>query len=168
MKKDKFATIPEDQIYRELTLEGLTELETSLYKNREDDKNSLVILDDVGSQLRRNAKAEKKLTQMLQNRRHAFTSYITLLQKFKDAPTGYRSNLSHSIFFRPKNRIESEAISSELMPFAAKKNQQILDYVFENENTKYPFLMIDMSLKNSNRYLFFNGFNPLVLEDTEP
>lgn len=167
MKKDKFASIPDDQIYRELTLEGLTELESKLYQNREDDKNSLVILDDVGSQLRRNAKAEKKLTQMLQNRRHAFTSYITLLQKFKDAPTGYRSNLSHSIFFRPKNRLESEAITNELMPFDNKKNKQILDYVFENESAKYPFLMIDMSLKNSNRYLFFNGFNPLVLEDSE-
>jgi Cdc6-like AAA superfamily ATPase len=165
MKNDKFSTIPEDQIYRELTLEGLTQLEETLYKNREDDKNSLVILDDVGSQLKRNAKAEKKLTQMLQNRRHVFTSYITLLQKFKDAQTGYRSNLSHAIFFRPKNRIESDAISNELLPFDNKKNKQIIDYVFDNEKAKYPFLMIDMSLKLSNRYLFFSGFNPLLLED---
>jgi Cdc6-like AAA superfamily ATPase len=165
MKNDKFATIPEDQIYRELTLEVLTELEDKLYKNREDDKNSLVIMDDIGSQLRRNAKAEKKLVQILQNRRHSYSSFITLLQKYKDAPTGYRSNLSHAIFFRPKNRIESEAISNELLPFDNKKNKQILDYVFENENTKFPFLMIDMSLKNSNRYLFFNGFNALTIDD---
>ena len=165
MKNDKFKSIPEDQIYRELTLEGLTELESKLYQNREDDKNSLVILDDVGSQIRRNAKAEKKLTQMLQNRRHAFTSYITLLQKYKDAQPGYRANLSHAIFFRPKNKIEAEAITSELMPYDNKKNKQILDYVFENENTKYPFLMIDMSLKNSNRFLFFNGFNSLVIDE---
>ena len=165
MKNDKFKTIPEDQIYRELTLEGLTELESKLYQNREDDKNSLVILDDVGSQIRRNAKAEKKLTQMLQNRRHAFTSYITLLQKYKDAQPGYRANLSHAIFFRPKNKIEAEAITSELMPYDNKKNKQILDYVFENENTNYPFLMIYMSLKNSNRFLFFNGFNSLVIDE---
>lgn len=167
MKKDKFSSLPEDQIYRELTLEGLTELEEQLYKNREDDKNSLVILDDIGSQIRRNAKAEKKLVQMLQNRRHAFASYITLLQKFKDAPTGYRSNLSHAIFFRPKNKIESEAIQNELMPFDGKKNKQLLDYVFENEDAKYPFLMVDMSLKHSNRYLFFNGFNPLVIDEQQ-
>lgn len=165
IKGDKFASIPDDQIYRELTLEGLTELEDILYKNREEELNSVVILDDVGSQLRRNAKAEKKLVQMLQNRRHVFTSYITLLQKYKDAPTGYRANLSHTIFFRPKSRIEKDAIMNELMPYEAKKNNQIMDYVFENEATKYPFLFIDMSLKQSNRFLFYNGFNPLVIED---
>ena len=166
IKDDKFSTIPDDQIYRELSIEGLTELEDILYSNKEDGLHSAVIMDDIGSQLRRSAKAEKKLVQMLQNRRHTQTSYITLLQKFRDAPTGYRSNLSHAMFFRPKSRIEYDAITNELMPFDTKKNKQVMDHVFENESTKFPFLFIDMSLRNSNRYLFFNCFNPMTIEDT--
>jgi len=165
MKDDKFNTLPEDQIYRELNLDVLTELEETLYKNRENKHNSVVILDDCGSQLRNNAKCEKKLVQMVQNRRHAFTSYITLVQKFKDFPTGIRNNCSHIAFFRPKNRLESDSITNELMPFDAKKNKQILEHVFDNEKNKFPFILVDMSLKQSNKYLFYNGFNPLLIED---
>ena len=167
MKNDKFSSIPDEQIYRELTLEGLIELEEQLYKNREDDLNSIVIMDDIGSQLRRNQKCEKKLVQMIQNRRHAFCSYISLVQKFKDYPTGIRSNCSHLAFFRPKNRMESDSITNELMPFDNKKNSQLLTHVFDNEKNKFPFMYVDMSLKESNKYQFFNGFNPLTISDGE-
>jgi len=168
MKNDKFSCIPDDQIYRELTLEGLTELEEKLYKNREDDLNSIVIMDDIGSQLRRNQKCEKKLVQLIQNRRHAFTSYISLVQKFKDYPTGIRNNCSHLAFFRPKNRMESDSITNELMPFDNKKNAQLLSFVFDNEKSKFPFMFVDMSLKHSNRFQFYNGFNPLTITDEQP
>lgn len=165
VKGDKFASLPEDQKYKELTLEGLTELQDKLYENKSEGLHSCVVMDDIGSQLRKNARCEKLLVQILQNRRHMSCSFITLLQKWKDCPTGIRSNTSHLAFFRPKNRIEKEAIMHELMPYDNKKNEQIFNHVFENEATKFPFMFIDMSLKHSNRYLFFNGFNPLIIED---
>ena len=66
----------------------------------------------------------KKLTAMQQNRRHDFTSYFCLLQKFKDAPTGIRSNISHLMLFKPKNEIEKETIASELFSFNKKKSNR--------------------------------------------
>ena len=168
IKNDPFKTIPENQIWRSLTKDGLDELDEMLDENRKEGFNSVVILDDVGSQIKKSAAIEKKLTSMMQNRRHQFTSYITLLQRLRDANTGIRNNLSHFITFRPKNRPESEAITNELMPFDNKRNAQILTHIFDNENAKFPFMLVDMSLKHSNKYLFYNGFNPLILDESVP
>ena len=168
IKNDPFRDLPENQIWRSLTKDGLDELDDMLDENRKEGFNSVVILDDVGSQIKKSAAIEKKLTSMMQNRRHQFTSYITLLQRLRDANTGIRNNLSHFVTFRPKNRPESEAITNELMPFDNKKNAQILAHIFDNENTKFPFMFVDMSLKHSNKYLFYSGFNPLVLDEGVP
>ena len=56
----------------------------------------------------------------------------------------------------------------ELMPYENKKNEQIYSYVFDNEATKFPFMFIDMSLKKSNKFLFYSGFNPLVIDEETP
>ena len=167
IKNDPFKTIPENQVWRTLTKEGLDELDEVLDANRKDGLNSVVILDDVGSQLRKSAAIDKKLTSMIQNRRHQYCSYITLLQRFRDAGTGIRNNLSHFISFRPKNKPEMDAISSELFPYDAKKNSQILNHIFDTDDN-YAFLFVDMSLKKTNKFLFHKGFNPLIIEESVP
>ena len=166
MKQDPFKDIPKNQVYRKLTIEGLEELEERIKKNREDDLHSVIILDDVGSEIKLSAAVLKKLTAMQQNRRHDFTSYFCLLQKFKDAPTGIRNNISHLMLFKPKNEVEKETIASELFPFNKKKFQQLFNYIFENKN-RFSMLFVDMSLKNTNKFIFHNGFNPLELYDEE-
>ena len=167
MKNDPFKTIPEDQVWRSLTKDALDELDEALDENRKDGLNSIVILDDVGSQLRKSAAIDKKLTSMIQNRRHQYCSYITLLQRFRDAGTGIRNNLSHFISFRPKNAPEKNAIANELFPYDNKKNNQILDHIFETNNN-YAFIFVDMSLKKTNKFLFYSGFNPLVIDEEVP
>ena len=167
MKNDPFKTIPEDQVWRSLTKDALDELDDMLDDNRAEGLNSIVILDDVGSQLRKSAAIDKKLTSMIQNRRHQYCSYITLLQRFRDAGTGIRNNLSHFISFRPKNKPEMDAISNELFPYDNKKNMQILNHIFETNNN-YAFIFVDMSLKKTNKFLFYSGFNPLVIDEEVP
>ena len=164
MKKDPFKGIPDNQIHRVLTLKVLDDLEEEIQKNRDDGKHSVIIFDDVGSQLRKSMAIDKKLTQLIQNRRHHFCSYFILLQKFKDAGTGIRNNISHFMSYRPKNRPEREAICNELLPFKSDVSQQLLNYVFENDD-KYSFLYVDMSQKITNQFRFFNKFNLLQLED---
>ena len=167
IKNDPFKTIPDDQIWRSLTKDALDELDEMLDDNRKEGLNSIVILDDVGSQLRKSAAIDKKLTSMIQNRRHQYCSYITLLQRFRDAGTGIRNNLSHFISFRPKNKPEMDAISNELFPYDHKKNAQILNHIFETNNN-YAFIFVDMSLKKTNKFLFYSGFNPLVIDEEAP
>ncbi len=166
IKNDPFKKLNDNQIHRKLTLEVLEELEEEIQKNREEGMNSAIIFDDVGSQLRKSAAIDKKLTQMIQNRRHDFCSYFILLQKFRDAGTGIRSNISHFMTFKPKNRLERESIVNELLPFKQNKSESLLNYVFENDD-KFSFLFVDMSLKKTNKFRFFKKFNELELEDME-
>ena len=86
IKNDPFKSLPENQIYKELTLENLDEILQNLESNRKENKNSLLILDDVGSELKKSKAIEKKLISLIQNRRHISLSIFMLLQKFRDAP----------------------------------------------------------------------------------
>jgi len=166
MKSDPFKDIPKNQVYRSLTLESLNELEEKIQENREDDLNSVIILDDVGSQLKKSASIEKKLTQMVQNRRHDYCSYFILIQKFRDLQTGIRNNMSHFLFYKPKTQPEKESISNELFPFKKNKFDELFNYVFENDDN-YSFMFVDMSLKKTNKFIFHKKFNALELTDTE-
>jgi hypothetical protein len=62
---------------------------------------------------------------------------------------------------------EMMAISSELFPYDNKKNMQILNHIFETNNN-YAFIFVDMSLKKTNKFLFYSGFNPLVIDEELP
>ena len=165
IKNDPFKSLPKDQIYRKLTLETLNELEEKVMKHREDGEHSVIIMDDVGSDLKKNGVLQK-LTQLSYNRRHMFTSMFILLQKYRDCPTGMRANISHFATFKPKNKPEREAICHELLPFNTKKADQLLNYVFENDN-RFSFLFVDMSLRETNKFKFYKNFNELQLEDIE-
>lgn len=163
-KKDVFADIRGEQKFKEFNNQSMQEVFNMIQENREEGEHTCLILDDVGSQLRRNATAEKMLTGLIQNRRHMFCSIFVLLQKFKDLPTGIRNNLSTFATFRPKNLLEQEAICSEMLPYHRKHWQTILDHCFENED-KHSFLMIDMSLKDNNRFRYFRRFNEILITE---
>ncbi len=163
-KNDPFHDVPGDQKFKEFNLQVMEEMYAMLEANRDEEEHSVLILDDIGAQLRKSAGAEKKLVSLLQNRRHVFTSVFILVQRFRDLPTGIRANMSHFCSFRPKNMLEEEAICSETMPFHKKNWRQIMDYVFNNDD-KFSFLMIDMSLKETNKYRYFNKFDPLMINE---
>jgi hypothetical protein len=39
-----------------------------------------------------------------------------------------------------------------------------MDYVFDNDD-KFSFLMVDMSLRETNKYRYFNKFDPLMINE---
>ena len=164
-KQDPFHDVPGDRKFKEFNLQVMDEIYAMVEANRDNDEHSILILDDIGAQLRKSAGAEKKLVSLLQNRRHVFTSVFILVQRFRDLPTGIRANMSHFVTFRPKNMLEEEAICSETMPFHKKNWRQIMDYVFDNSD-RFSFLMIDMSLKETNQYRYFSKFDPLMINET--
>ena len=165
-KKDVFKDISSDQKWKEFNLQTMDEIMNFLETAREEDEHSCLILDDIGAMLKKTAGAEKKLTSFLQNRRHLFCSCFILVQKFKDMPTGIRNNASHFVTFRPKNQLEQESICSEMMPYGRKHWQQIMDYCFENDD-RFSFLMIDMSLRNTNKFLYYKKFDKMLINETD-
>jgi Cdc6-like AAA superfamily ATPase len=161
-KNDVFSDVRGEQKWKTFNNETMNEILETLESARDDDEHSVLILDDIGAQLRKSAGAEKQLVSLLQNRRHMFCSVFILVQKFRDLPMGIRNNMSHFVSFRPKNQLEMEAICSETMPFCKKNWQQIMDYVFNNSD-RFSFLMIDMSLKHTNKFRYFNKFNEMTI-----
>ena len=165
-KQDPFHDVPGDRKWKVFNNEVMNEIYAMVEGNRDNDEHSILILDDIGAQLRKSAGAEKQLVSLLQNRRHVFTSVFILVQRFRDLPPGIRANMSHFVTFRPKNMLEEEAICAELLPFKKQCWREIMDYVFDNSD-RFSFLMVDMSLKETNQYLYYNKFDPLSICEKE-
>jgi GTPase SAR1 family protein len=161
--KDEFKKLPNGQKWKTLDYSVLDKVETMAKEGREDNEHTLLIMDDVGAELRKSADIEKKLQTMLNNRRHMNLSVIILLQRFRDANPSMRTSLSHFITFRPKSIPELERISTELLPFKKNHYLEIFNYVFDED--KYAFLYIDMSLRETNKFILYKKYNKLTITD---
>jgi len=166
LKKDPLKDIPDGQKWTSFNNTTMAEAMDCIDENNDNEETTLLILDDVTSELRRNPHAEKQLSWLAQNRRHKRCAIFILVQKYKSIPTAVRAAFSHFSTFKPKNNIEIEAIMGELMPFHKKHWQQILNYVFDNSD-KFAFFHIDMSLKTTNNFLYYNKWNRMFIEDRE-
>ena len=132
-------------------------------KREEENDNyfTLLILDDVGSQLKKNRKLEGRFASMLQNRRHlggGGLSVISITQKHRDMPLAIRNNLTHYISFLPKNQLEKEAIYSEYVSLPKKFMNDFFEFFFKN---KFDTMMIDMS---NPPFDFYHNFNLVEFE----
>ena len=154
-EKKKFKSFDEEM------LDGLDEILEEM-RDRQDDEeenpngdemNTLLILDDVGTQIKKNKRAEARFSQLIANRRHKNLSVITITQKHKDMPLSIRANLTHYISFLPKNQHEKEAIYSEYVSRPSKDMNDFFNYFFQK---KYDQLLIDMS---DPPFIFYRNFN---------
>jgi hypothetical protein len=162
IKKDPFSKLPDEQIYRSLTLEALEELHEIVAANRKEKENSLIIFDDVGSQLKKSRDIELKLKELTMNRRHLYLSIFCLCQKYRDMPTGMREQMSHVSLFRPKTQNEKDAITEDLLPIRKQDVNQLYDYLYKDDKAdRYTFMYIDLSLQNSSKFLYHKNFNRL-------
>jgi GTPase SAR1 family protein len=164
VKKDEFSVLPPDQIYRTLDMDTLEAIEARVAANRAKGKNTLLIMDDVGSQLKKNKKIELKLKHFVMNRRHSFLSCFFLVQKYNDIPAAVRENMSHIAIFRPKTQRERDSITDELLSMKKNVVNKLFEYLYrDEEHDRYVFLYIDMSLQHSSRFLFYKNFNRLEI-----
>jgi ABC-type dipeptide/oligopeptide/nickel transport system ATPase component len=155
-----FKGIPENKKFSVFDNEALDRVDELTEEEVEDDETNytLLILDDVSSQLKKNRQLEKRLTSLFQNRRHKQLTIWVISQKFKDIPTGIRGNLSHFITFKPKTLPEMEAIYTEMLPFSKKYMLDFFDYLFKE---RHSFLFVDMSMRNSANFMYYRRFNKL-------
>ena len=156
-----FKGIPEEKKFSKFDNEALDKVDELTEEEIEDDDDTnytLLILDDVSSQLKKNRQLEKRLVSLFQNRRHKQLTIWVISQKFKDIPTGIRSNLSHFITFKPKTIPEMESIYTEMLPFSKKYMLDFFEYLFAE---KHSFLFVDMSMRKSANFEFYRKFNKL-------
>ena len=154
-EKKKFKQFDEEM------LDGLDEILEEMRDKQDDEDenpdgdamNTLLVLDDVGTQIKRNKRAESRFSQLIANRRHKNLSVITITQKHRDMPLSIRANLSHYITFLPKNQMEKETIYGEFVSKPKKNMNQFFSFFFQK---KYDNMLIDMSIPP---FIFYRNFN---------
>ena len=156
-EKKKYTKFDEDM------LDGLDEILEEMSDMREEEERNfytLLILDDVGSQIKRNKANETRFATLLQNRRHlggGGLSVISITQKHRDMPLSIRNNLTHYISFLPKNQAEKEAIYGEYVSEPKKYMNEFFNYFFSN---KYDTMLIDMS---NPPFDFYHNWNKVLI-----
>ena len=148
--KHKFNEFDED------TIEEIYEI---LDKNNDETDDgevhkTLLILDDCGTMLKGGYK-QQLFDHLVKNRRHKHLSIICITQKFKDASTSHRSNLTHFITFKPRNEMEMKSIYEEMVGMPSKYMHDIMGSLF---NKRFNHLMVDFTQHHGQGFEYFSNF----------
>jgi len=163
-KNDIFEDVDDEKKFDKLDYDTLDFIDSFTDMNSELEKNTLVVLDDVGSSLKVGDN-ERFLALQTQKHRHRRCSWWIITQKYKDLPTTIRANLSAIYLFRPVSLKELDAVYEELLPFNKRKLVSFINWVF---NKKYNFLFIDLSLEKSASPIYYKNFLKIIFnQDNE-
>jgi len=157
IKNSPFDDIPEDQIFNELTLEGLLKVQADIANSGE---KILFILDDVVNDMKLKG-VQLELTKMLMNRRHlagagGSTSFITTTQVYNKVPAPLRKVATQIILYSTKNKTEINTIFEELILIPKDDFYEILRYCFDK---RHNFIYIDVNKPYDK--MFHKCFNEL-------
>lgn len=156
-------TIPSDQRFDALEPEVFEKVEGLTEDAVEEDIHTLLVLDDVSSELRKKD-IEGTLNRMVKNRRHHNLSLIIISHKITDYGTALRNNANLIFIFRPKSKREYDMITTEFMMRPANECKQLIEHIYQN---KHDFMLIDQSLRNSSKFEFCRNYDRLLLEDED-
>lgn len=154
-------TIPTEQRFDSLDEEVFEKVEELTEDAVEKDIHTLVVLDDVSSELRKKD-VENQLNKLVKNRRHFNVSLIIISHKITDYGTALRNNANLIFIFRPKSKREYDMITNEFMMRPAPECKQIIDHIYQG---KHDFMLIDQSLRNNSQFNFHRNFDRLMIEE---
>lgn len=137
LKKNVFSNHSPERTYEELTLENLKKIDSELEQSTKDNKPSLIIMDDVTSNLK-NKELAHTLRALIYNSRHKKVHIIILIQSYISLPRELRSMASSIIMFKC-SRIPWEQLVKEHLEISREMAQELYHCVFQNEHD-YLFL----------------------------
>jgi hypothetical protein len=142
--------IPEDRKFDELTEANLENVLSNLHEGC-----NVIIFDDMTAYLKDN-EIQKKLKEMVMNRRHLHLSLIFLCQTFKSVPLQVRKLFNNLIVFKCSVN-EMKDIFDELVEGRKNEMLDIMKLVYDKPH-QYLFINLD-----SQR--MFKDFDELIIED---
>jgi GTPase SAR1 family protein len=154
--------LPDDQKFKHLTEDVFEKVDELTEDAIEEDNHTLLILDDVSSELRKSKPLTTQLNMLSKNRRHKNLSIIIIGHKLIDYDPALRNNSSLIILFKPKNNKEMELVRTEFLNKSLNDMRDIMDYVYK---TRHDFMIIDQSLRKSGNFEIFRNFNKLTIMD---
>jgi hypothetical protein len=157
IKDSPFNDIPEDQIFNELSVDKLLEVQQQI---KDSGEKILFILDDVVNDMKLKG-VQVELTKMLMNRRHlagagGSTAFITTTQVYNKIPAPIRKTATQVVLYSTKNKTEINTIFDELILIPKDDFYEILRYCFDK---RHNFIYIDVN--KSYDKMFHKCFNEL-------
>lgn len=160
MKEDIFSVLPEEQIFEGVSSENLSTVYELLKENTEENKNSLLIFDDVQSHLKNN-EVEKALLHIVSNRRHLKCSLFVLAQNWVKIPKQIRQVFSDTYLFNV-SKAEYSAVFDEIINISKSDFVDVLEeYRKQKLDDSHSFLYIH------NFDTIFINWDELVIDDGE-
>lgn len=152
MKDKIFDTLPEEQLYNELTGINLNDVINKI-KSEDSKLNNCIIIDDCTAYLKDNENL-KVLKELIFNRRHLHTSIYFLCQSYISVPRDLRKMFSNLFVFRVSKQ-ELETIFDEVI----EQKKEIIDDLRKLVYDKpHQYLFI-----NTDSQRLFKGFDEIVL-----
>lgn len=158
-------------VYNDLTIENLEEAEAMAKEIYDEGKQTLMIFDDVGSDLRKSKAIERKVAQMIFNHRHMGISMLYCVQTYRSLSPDQRKCGRYLTIFSCDNLMERDAIFEDIL--IRKDNYDPLyRFVFENpadadkkdalgrklRNTLY----VDKGKQRHNRIIYYKNFDEIT------
>ena len=160
-----FNGIPDDQIYDDVNKENIEEImerSTDFYNDNNKKECSLLIMDDVGSYLK---KYQRIIGRLCQNHRHAGLSVWILVQKYSNIPSDTRACFKNLVIYRPPNNLEIETIFADITTLKKKSYIQLYNYLYgsidDDSEDEHNFLFVDNGAKKK----LYKNFDRLRLID---
>ena len=152
-----FDTLPEDQIYNELTYDNLADVRSRIEKDAADGLSSCIIFDDVTAELK-NKSTLQLFKQLAFNRRHLRLSMYFLVQTWFSVSKEIR-RLWSNIFVFKVSKNEMGNIWDEIIEHSDEYMHPIMKMVY---NEPYKFLFI-----NTDSQRLFDGWDEIILDDDD-
>jgi len=158
MKNSPFASIPDDQMYDELTVENL---EGVLDIVRDSSEKCLFLWDDCVNDIRKSPELQRLINKIVMNRRHlagagGSVAVIMTSQVYNKIQASIRKTASHVYLFHTRNKAEINTIFDELILISKKEFYNILNFVFKK---RHDFLYVDINAPLNK--MFHKGFKLL-------
>jgi len=161
IKNSPLKNISNDQKFDSISEEVFELVDSMTDDAIQDNTQTLLILDDISSQLRMKEN-EKKLNQLIKNRRHLNLSIWIVTHKVTDASPALRSNANLIFLFRPKTTREIDTIQSEYMMMSKQRADEIMNAAYKD---RYDFLLIDTSLRTGSDFRYFRNYSELIFKN---
>jgi len=161
IKDSPLENISNDQKFDSISEEVFELVDSMTDDAIQENKHTLLILDDISSQLRMKEN-EKILNQLIKNRRHLNLSIWIVTHKSTDASPALRSNANLIFLFRPKTTREIDTIQSEYMMMSKQRADEIMNAAYKD---RYDFLLLDTSLRTGSDFRYFRNYNELLIDE---
>ena len=161
IKNSPLENISNDQKFDSISEEVFELVDSMTDDAIQENKHTLLILDDISSQLRMKEN-EKILNQLIKNRRHLNLSIWIVTHKSTDASPALRSNANLIFLFRPKTTREIDTIQSEYMMMSKQRADEIMNAAYKD---RYDFLLLDTSLRTGSDFRYFRNYSELIFKN---